>query len=165
MQLDSQCGCAQMTLLWWHPGQRAPSPILFAFWRILDVSRICSLLDHFLLLFFICNLFFMKVPAFPEHTEVRAYLINPNQGCASSRPGSCLLPRAVLPCVWITFSLPRLWHVFFLQLWKACPLGLFFLLFLLLVWIVWSSITVLQITGLSFGASVSVIYFIFSLGI
>lgn len=60
---------------------------------------------------------------------------------------------------------PTFGTYFFLQLWKACPLGLFFLLFLLLVWIVWSSITVLQITDLSFGASVSVIYFIFSLGI
>lgn len=39
---------------------------------------------------------------------------------------------------------PTFGTYFFLQLWKACPLGLFFLLFLLLVWIVWSSITVLQ---------------------
>lgn len=79
MELDSQRGCVQME------GS--------------DVSRICSFLDHFLLLFFICNLFFMKAQAFPEHTEVRACLINPDQGCASSWPGSCLLLTAVFLCV------------------------------------------------------------------
>lgn len=163
MELDFQCGCAQMSWLWWHPGQLAPRPVLFPFWRILDVSRICSFLDHFLLLFFICNPFFMKAQAFPEHTEVRACLINPDQGCASSWPGICLLPRAVLLCVWITFSLPCCWHGFFSPALEGLPLVLFFLLSLLLVWIVWSSITVL--TNLSFGGSVSVIYFIFSLEI
>lgn len=162
MELESLCGCAQMSSLWWHPGRIAPSPVLFSFWRILNV-RICSLLDHFLLLFFICNLFFMEAQAFPEHTVVRACLINPDQGCAFSWPGSCLLPRTVLLWVWITFSLPCLWHVFFPPALEGLPLVLFVLLSLLLAWIVWSSITVLQITNLSFGGSV--IYFIFSLEI
>lgn len=62
-------------------------------------------------------------------------------------------------CVWITSLCPTIGMNFFL------PLVLFFLLSLLLVWIVWSSITVLQITNLSFGGSVSVMYFIFSLEI